>query len=159
MKIYLALNNLPRVIWHKITQPTNQPARNKICLKEEMLAIHIYIYIYIYVCVCVCVCVYVCVCVRACVCVCADDDPNYHHHHHHIMPQARISQTLSRYFSPSFIASGRYQGHIPYPDIAAECMFGLVVLLLPGHMWQSIGVHHLWTCLCVFSSVLHVWFV
>ena len=27
------------------------------------------------------------------------------------------------------------QGHIPYPHIAAECMFELVVLLLPGHMW------------------------
>ena len=30
------------------------------------------------------------------------------------------------------------QGYIPYPHIAAECMFELVVLLLPGHMW---GVH------------------
>ena len=27
------------------------------------------------------------------------------------------------------------QGYIPYPHIAAECMFELVVLLLPGHMW------------------------
>ena len=27
------------------------------------------------------------------------------------------------------------QGHIPYPHIAAECMFELVVLRLPGHMW------------------------
>ena len=35
------------------------------------------------------------------------------------------------------------QGYIPYPHIAAECMFELVVLLLPGHMWGSIGVHHL----------------
>ena len=32
------------------------------------------------------------------------------------------------------------QGYIPYPHIAAECMFELVVLLLPGHMWGSIGV-------------------
>ena len=30
-----------------------------------------------------------------------------HHHHHHVMPLARISQTLSRHFSQSFIASGR----------------------------------------------------
>ena len=36
------------------------------------------------------------------------------------------------------------QGYIPYPYIAVECMFMLVVLLLPGHMWESIGVHHLW---------------
>ena len=35
------------------------------------------------------------------------------------------------------------QGDIPYPHIAAVCMFELVVLPLPGHMWVSIGVHHL----------------
>ena len=51
------------------------------------------------------------------------------------------------------------QGYIPYPHIAAECMFELVVLLLPGHMWGSIGVHHLWARPCFSSSVLHVWFV
>ena len=38
---------------------------------------------------------------------------------------------------------GRFQGYIPYPHIAAECMFVLLVLLLSGHMWGSIGVHHL----------------
>ena len=31
----------------------------------------------------------------------------YHHHHHHVAPPARISLTLSRHFSQSFIASGR----------------------------------------------------
>ena len=51
------------------------------------------------------------------------------------------------------------QGYIPYPHIAAECMFELVVMLLPGHMWGSIGVHHLWARPCFSSSVLHVWFV
>ena len=51
------------------------------------------------------------------------------------------------------------QGYIPYPHRAAECMFELVVLLLPGHMWGSIGVHHLWARLCFSSSVLRVWFV
>ena len=35
------------------------------------------------------------------------------HHHHHVVPQARISQTLSRYFSLSFIASGRSSGLHP----------------------------------------------
>ncbi len=30
------------------------------------------------------------------------------------------------------------QGYIPYPHSAAVCKFGLVVLLLPGHMWGSI---------------------
>ena len=32
----------------------------------------------------------------------------------------------------------------PYPHIAAVCMFELVVLLLLGHIWGPIGVHHLW---------------
>ena len=36
------------------------------------------------------------------------------------------------------------QGYILYPHIAAEFTFVLVVLLLPGHMWGSIGVQHLW---------------
>ena len=31
----------------------------------------------------------------------------YHHHHHHVVPLARISLTLSRHFSLSFIAFGR----------------------------------------------------
>ena len=30
-----------------------------------------------------------------------------HHHHHHVVPLARISLTLSRHFSLSFIVSGR----------------------------------------------------
>ena len=30
-----------------------------------------------------------------------------HHHHDHVVPLARLSLTLSRHFSPSFIASGR----------------------------------------------------
>ena len=51
------------------------------------------------------------------------------------------------------------QGYIPYSHIAAECMFMLVVLLLPSHMWGSIGVHHLWARPCFSSSVLHVWLV
>ncbi len=52
-----------------------------------------------------------------------------YHHHHHVVPPARISLTLSRNFSLSFIASG----YIPYPPIAAVCMFELVVLLLLGY--------------------------
>ena len=36
------------------------------------------------------------------------------------------------------------QGYIPYPHRATVCIFELVVLLLFGHMWGSIGVHHLW---------------
>ena len=35
---------------------------------------------------------------------------HHHHHHHHVVPLARISLTLSRHFSPSFITSGRSSG-------------------------------------------------
>ena len=48
------------------------------------------------------------------------------------------------------------QGYIPYPHVASICMFLRVVLLLFGHMWGSIGVHHLWARLCFSISVLHV---
>ena len=51
------------------------------------------------------------------------------------------------------------QGYIPYPHIAAVCMFELVVLLLPGHMWRSIGVHNLWVRPCFSSSVLQCFYV
>ena len=51
------------------------------------------------------------------------------------------------------------QGYIPYPHIAAVCMFELVILLLLGPMRGSIGVHHLWAHLCFSCSILHVWFV
>ena len=81
---------------------------------------------------------------------------HHHHHHHHVMPLARISLTLSPYHS-SLLAG--LQSYIPYPHIAAVCMFELVVLLLLGHMRVSIGVHHLWVRPCFSSSVLRVWFV
>ena len=59
------------------------------------------------------------------------------------MPLARISL-------PS-LATSPYRssplagllGYITYPHIAAVCMFELVVLLLLGPMWRSIGVQHL----------------
>ncbi len=76
-----------------------------------------------------------------------------HISHHFVVPLARISLTLSRYFFLSFIASGRVlaglQGYILYPPIAAECMFLLVVLLLPGHMWGSIGLYHMIILRCI----------
>ena len=36
-----------------------------------------------------------------------------YHHHHHVVPPARISLTLSRHFSLSFIAPGRSSGLHP----------------------------------------------
>ena len=49
------------------------------------------------------------------------------------------------------------QGYILCLHIAAVCK--LVILLLIGHIWGSIRVHHLWACPCFSSSVLRVWFV
>ena len=74
--------------------------------------------------------------------------------HRHGYPWSSLA--ISPY-SSSPLAS--LQGYIPYPHIAAVCKFELVVLLSPGHMWGSIGVHHLWARPCSSSSVLHVWFV
>ena len=83
----------------------------------------------------------------------------HHHHHHHVVLVARISLTLSRHFSLSFIDLAGLLDYIPYPHIVAECIFVLVVLLLLGYMWGSIRVHHLWVHPCFSSSVLHVWFI
>ena len=38
---------------------------------------------------------------------------HHHHHHHHVVPPARISLTISRHFSLSFITSGRSSGLHP----------------------------------------------
>ena len=65
----------------------------------------------------------------------------------------RPSLTTSPYCSSPLAG---LQGHIPYPHIAAGCMFRLVVLLLPGHMWGSIGVHHLWARPCF---KIHYWLI
>ena len=42
-----------------------------------------------------------------------------YHHHHHVVPLARISLTLSRHFSLSFIASSRSSG--PHPVSSHSC--------------------------------------
>ena len=47
-------------------------------------------------------------------------------------------------------------GYIPYPHIAAVCMYELVVLLLPGQMWGSIGVHHLWKYIYIY---IYIWWL
>ena len=72
--------------------------------------------------------------------------------HRHGYPWLSLSLATSSYRSSP---QAGLQGYIPYPHIAAGCMFELVVLLLPGHMWESIGVHHLWARPCFSSSDLH----
>ena len=63
---------------------------------------------------------------------------NHHHHHHHIVLLARISLTLPRHFSLSFIASGRSSGLHPVPSHSC-CMY--VRAGCPAFAWLYVGVH------------------
>ena len=60
------------------------------------------------------------------------------HHHHHVVPLARISLTLSRHFSLSFIASGRSSGLHPVSSHNC-CMY--VRAGRPAFARPYVGVH------------------
>ena len=62
----------------------------------------------------------------------------HHHHHHHVAPPARISLTLSRHFSLSFIASGRSSGLHPVSSHSC-CMY--VRAGRPALAHPYVGVH------------------
>ena len=59
-------------------------------------------------------------------------------HHHHIVPPARTSLTLSRYFSQSFIASGRSSGLHP---LSSHCCCMYVLAGHPALARPYVGVH------------------
>ena len=59
-------------------------------------------------------------------------------HHHHVVLLARISLTLSRHFSLSFIASGRSSGLHPVSSHSC-CMY--VRAGRPAFAWPYAGVH------------------
>ena len=59
-------------------------------------------------------------------------------HHHHVVPLARISLTLSRHFSLSFIASGRSSGIHPVSSHSC-CMY--VLAGRPAFAHPYMGVH------------------
>ena len=61
-----------------------------------------------------------------------------HHHHHHVVPLARISLTLSRHFSLSFITFGRSSGLHPVSSHSC-CMY--VRAGRPAFAWPYAGVH------------------
>ena len=82
-----------------------------------------------------CACECVSVCIRACVCVCGG---YHHHHHHHVVPLARISLTLSRYFSLSFISSGRSSGLHP---VSSNSCSMYIRAGLPAFARPYVGVH------------------
>ena len=63
---------------------------------------------------------------------------HHHHHHHHVVPPARISLTLSRHFSLSFIASGRSSGLHPLSSHSC-CIY--VRAGRPAFAWPYAGVH------------------
>ena len=70
------------------------------------------------------------------------------HHHHHVMPPARISQNLSRHFSLSFIASGRFSG-LHHVSSHSCCMY--VRAGRPAFARPYVGVH--WS-ISLMSSLL-----
>ena len=64
--------------------------------------------------------------------------PQHFSHHHHVVPPARISLTLSRHFSLSFIAFGRSPGL--HPVSSHSCCMS-VRAGRPAFAWPYAGVH------------------
>ena len=74
-------------------------------------------------------------------------------HHHHVVVLARISLTLSRHFSLSFIASGRSSGLHP---ISSHSYWMYVWAGHPAFAWPYVGVHRS-TSLMSSSLLLQQW--
>ena len=81
---------------------------NEICINEEMMPKYTYIYIY------------------------------HHHHHHHIVLAARISLTLFRHSSLSFIALGRSSGQQP---VSSHSCWMYVRAGRPAFARPCVGIH------------------
>ena len=62
----------------------------------------------------------------------------HHHHHRHVTPLAWISLTLTRHFSLSFIASGRFSGLHP---ISSHSCSMYVLAGRPAFARPYVGVH------------------
>ena len=62
----------------------------------------------------------------------------YIYHHHHVVLVARISLTLSRHFSLSFIASGRSSGQHP---VSSQSCWMYVRAGRPAFARPCVGVH------------------
>ena len=128
--------------WYLLFSLSDTHTNTQTHIHTYVLYIYIYIYIYIHIYICFknsrlfYTHIYVCVCVSLSLSlyIYIYIYIYHHHHHHHVVPLARISLTLSRHFPYHSSPLAGLQGYIPYPHIAAECMFVLVVLFLPGHM-------------------------
>ena len=64
--------------------------------------------------------------------------PNPVYHHHHIVLAARISLTLSRHSSLSFIALGRSSGQQP---VSSHSCWMYVRAGRPAFAWPCVGIH------------------
>ena len=119
--------------------PFNFPPLSLSLFLSFSLSLSIYIYIYIYW------KIEINSTVRKC---------HHHHHHHHVVLVARISLTLSRHFSLSFIASGRSSGQHPVsshgcwmyvragrPDFARPCVDS-----------------HTWPCTRKCTNIKNTWY-
>ena len=84
---------------------------------------------------------------------------HHHHHHHHLVPLARISLTLSRHLSLSFIASGRSSG---LHSVSSHSCWIYVRASRPAFAQPYVGVHKS-TSLMSSSLLLQqcptIWFV
>ena len=105
------------------------------CVHVTLKELCLWVYIYIYE-LCVCVCIYAYICM------------NYVYHHH-VVPLARISLTLSRHFSLSFIASGRSSGQHP---VSSHRCWMYVRAGRPAFARPCVGVHK--STLLMSSSLL-----
>ena len=65
-------------------------------------------------------------------------DRSKSHHHHHIALVARISLTLSRHSSLSFIALGRSSGQQP---VSSHSCWMYVRAGRPAFAWPCVGIH------------------
>ena len=69
-----------------------------------------------------------------------EPSPSYHHHHHHhhLVLAARISLTLSRHSSLSFIALGRSSGQL---SVSSHCCWMYVRAGRPAFARPCVGIH------------------
>ena len=67
-----------------------------------------------------------------------EKNKNKHHHHHHIVLAARISLTLSRHSSLSFIALGRSSGQHP---VSSHSCWMYVRAGRPAFARPCVGIH------------------
>ena len=104
---------------------------NVILLTALSLSIYIYIYIYVHIHIHTHTHVYIHI--------------YHHHHHHHILPLARISLTLSRHFSQSFITSGRYSGLHP---VSSQSCCVYVLAGRPAFARPYVRVHRSTSLIC-----------